>query len=137
MMCMKLHLILQTGKKYKPFDVFYDNQKIVFNKKNIKKLFSQQFGQTKKNNGMLILLLIPTCFFFNRMHTKLRPNKLWQIVKKKIFNQFLVPLYQLLVKLSVKLVNYVIGLQITLIYTHCFMLFNLENILERMCNAMN
>lgn len=72
----------------------------------------------------------PDMFFFNKMHTKLRPNKLQQIVKKKIFYQFLVPLYQLLVKLSVKLINYVIGLQITLIYTHCFMLFNLENILE-------
>lgn len=27
----------------------------------------------------------PDMFFFNRMHTKLRPNKLWQIVKKKDF----------------------------------------------------
>lgn len=30
----------------------------------------------------------PYMFFLNRMHTKLRPNKLWQIVKKRCLINF-------------------------------------------------
>lgn len=30
----------------------------------------------------------PDMVFFNRMHTKLRPNKLWQIVKKRFLINF-------------------------------------------------
>lgn len=37
----------------------------------------------KEKQWHAYLVLIPTCFF-NRMHTKLRPNKLWQILKKDV-----------------------------------------------------
>lgn len=82
--------LLQTAKKYKLFDVIFNDCNIIFNKKEYSKLVIKSIWAEEEKQWHSSLCVNPELSFFSRIHTNLCPNKLWQIAKEEPLINFLV-----------------------------------------------
>ena len=86
--------MLQTAEKYQIIDLFRNNNITVFNKNEFSKIVTKAIWTREESQWLASLSIDSDMHFFSKIHTKLRPNKLWQIVKddpsKRLLINFLV-----------------------------------------------
>jgi hypothetical protein len=74
-------LMLETAEKYQVIHLFQNNSPVVFNKNEFSRTVTNAICASEERKWFTSLSADTDMYFFRKIHTKLRPNRLWKIVK--------------------------------------------------------